>query len=720
MAINRFDKPANLAVRDTFVPQTVQVPFEELSFGLQQKQTTFLQNEDILQKGLLSLDINAIEEDRQERNREITRFEGEFEELVNTVSGDLSLAGSQARDFSRKIGSNLTRGKLAAIQNRFKERQAFFGKIDKQVEDGKLSANKASLLKQLSKTQTPQLQNEDGSFNSIGEFPVSEEVSVFERGLELTKRLAKDGSLPGLKFDQERGIIVDIQGEGISPEKAFKSAFQAIANDRLSVDSLNQDASLLQFTAGEDLDEEALDAQIGRLITLNNRSTTGEIVDLEVEQDIKTALGSGSVKDKLRVLGELKAANDIANQIAGNKFTRNVKGIPGFGQRNDQVFGGGVVVPIKTKFKPSTFNSPEKITQAKRGLKQSLDQALNTKAAFLRDNNITQDNPISPDGIDLSGRLAEINAGIKQIELDQQDLLAGEKRVMESVGLSTEDIRRINNIQVTPEKIEEITQRVNAQIGTRDSQERFRGRSRITPERAQELIQQQIANEAIRIRENDPAYAKYKEALKRNAEAQNLVVGVVQIADAKTKKATEGAVKTILGNIGLGEASQRVQRLGTEVDADDIVDNDVIGSMNEIFVDGVSFLPDSNDIQVVFQAADKEDNLLGRFSTKAPKGIVTALIQENQFEFLDIALHDFANSVRNSFDRKGSLMGITFDVQSQTEVLNNTTKPYVVIINKRLPDGRVIRSPKEFSSEGEALNRIKKLIINKLRASNTK
>lgn len=718
MAVNRFDRPADLAVRDTFVPQTVQVPFEELAFGLQQRQGTFNQNEGILNEGLLALDVNAIPQDRIERNNEIEKFESEFQDIVNTVSGDLSLAGRQSRDFARKINTNLKRGKLSAIDNRFKQQQAFFGEIDKKVEDGKLSANKASLLKNLSISTTPTLQNEDGSFNSISSFPVSEEVSVFERGLELTKRLAKDGSLAGLQFDDERGIIVDVAGERVTPEKAFKSAFQAIAGDRLSIDSLNQDATLLEFSTNGNINEEVLDEQINRLVVLNNRNRQGEVIDLEVEQDIRTALGAGSVKDKLRVLGELKAANDIANQISGSKFTRSIRGIPGFNAGNDQVFGGGVVVPIKTKFNPSTFDTPEKITQAKRGLKQSIEKALNEKSAFIRDNSITQQNPITPDGVDLSGRLAEINANIKQLELDEQDLLQGEKRVMESVGLTTDDIRRINNIQVSPEKIQEITQRVNSMIGTRDAQGRFRGRSRITPENAERIIQQQIANEAIQIREQDPVYAKYREALKRNAEAQNLVVGVIQITDNSTKKSTENAVKTILGSIGLGEASQRISRLGTDVDTEEIVENDVVEAMDEVFVDGVSFVPDSGDIQVVFQAADKENNLLGRFSTKAPKGIVNALIQESQFEFLDIALHNFANSVRNSFDRKGTIMGIDFDVQSQTEVLNNVTRPYVVTINKKLADGRVVRSPQEFSSEGEALSLIKNLLITKLRTSN--
>lgn len=707
MAINRFDNPVNLAIRDTFVSKNAQLPFQEVAFGLQQKQKTYQDTEQLLNEGLLQLNVNAIQQDIEERNKITDLYETDFDSLVDKVSGDLSLIQGEAKQFSRNITKDLQRGKLSAIENRFQEQKNFFSDIDKKVQEGKLSANKAQLLKTMSSSLTPQLEKEDGGFNGIAKFPVSEEVSVFERGLELTKNLAKDGFLPGLIFDPDKEIIVNVSGEKITPEKAFKAAFQAISTDRLSNDSLNQDASLLLFTTRGQINDKALDSQISRYILLNNRDKKGNILDYELEQDIETVLGGGSNTEKLKLLSELQAANNIANQISGSKFNRSINSFGGGSEKKEKketVFGDGVAVPINTKFNPINYDTPDKIAEVKKGLSLSIKKARNEKEDFLKNKQITEFNPITPDGIDLSGKIKELNANIKQLELDQNDIIAGEKRAMESAGLTTE--KRVKLEQEAA--IEAEKSRKSFSTLTTGSGKPGTG---LSGQAREAFIQKRIEEQKNRILSKDPIYAKYQKALKDDSLPQTLTLGVVQISNNKTKNATENAVKTILGNVGTGEASQAIRKLGTEQNEEEIITNEEISKMKKVFVDGITFTPESGSLQVVFQAADEEGNPIGRFSTKAPNGIVGALIEEDQFEFLDLSLHSFANTVRNSFNKNGEIGGIGFQVQTPTEITNNTlARPYVITYNRALPDGRIVEVPKEFSSEGEALNFMKELL----------
>lgn len=336
MAKSRFDRPTRLNIRETFVPQAVPLPFDQIQGAIQRRQQSFDQNEALLDEAAALVNVNAIPKDIERRDILATQFEDEFDKIIQDVEGDLSRAGGESKAFARKIGRSLTRGELGAIQARANSRQSYQATLQKALDEGKLkNPQKAQLLLQVSDATTPNLIDQNtGRFNGYNAINPAEEINYVERGLELTKELAKDGR--GGFFMDDNGLLITKNGDFITRDKAFQASFEALLSDQASDASLNQDLLLTTALAGP-MNESSLDQSI--------EAFKNSLTDRDLIAEIESIQNTSNIEGKAKLVSLLHASNAVANQRSFSDESISAKALPGFGDEKEKPSIESIQVP---------------------------------------------------------------------------------------------------------------------------------------------------------------------------------------------------------------------------------------------------------------------------------------------------------------------------------------------------------------------------------------
>lgn len=310
MPINRFDTPARTVVKETFVPQAIPSPFDELNMVLQQRQKAYDTNEELIDDSLLKLNVNAIPADIEAREEEIGKFNTAYDDMLKEIGGDLSKAGSKVKEFSRAVDKERRAGKVAAIQSRYDAREAFKKSLEdiSTGKDPKVSGEIANTLLQLSDNINSNLTNENGEYNGYQGIPAVQEVNEIERGLELVKSLAADG-YENMGLSQDGKFLQTKAGEYITWDRAFKSSYDALSKDSSARNSIKQDI-IVETAQNKIYSDDALNGQLDSLKKI--------VGDAGLKKQIEK-VKELPYQQKLEQIDLLSASFAVADQVSFTK-----------------------------------------------------------------------------------------------------------------------------------------------------------------------------------------------------------------------------------------------------------------------------------------------------------------------------------------------------------------------------------------------------------------
>jgi len=151
MPVNEYDSPLIAQSRQSYVSQHVELPFQMIQNDINRKQGEYNNAEKL--KAMMEAteaSVKAVKKDEEKRDGRIAMYETKLQDILDETNGDYGAAMSQIKGQASLLDKEMKLGTLGKIQSNYNSTAAYNAAMQKGVDDGRYTQEKANDLMSIS------------------------------------------------------------------------------------------------------------------------------------------------------------------------------------------------------------------------------------------------------------------------------------------------------------------------------------------------------------------------------------------------------------------------------------------------------------------------------------------------------------------------------------------------------------------------------------------